>query len=128
MSNDLQYTIAKVALYLVAAADRLRYLGVDMEKLVAVKTEHDELGEKVWLLEDAKCNFEERYAILAREKSAIEYQVTSLDREVVCFSQRVQDLVLEKDALEVSMRKKSKQLVIKASMERAFEEDLAWIL
>lgn len=39
MANDLQYTAAQVAPYLVAATSRLRYIGVDRVELALVKSE-----------------------------------------------------------------------------------------
>lgn len=59
MANHLQYTTVQVAPYLVVATSCLRYLGANLAELVAVKTECDELREKVWLLKDEKHKFEE---------------------------------------------------------------------
>lgn len=55
MANDLPYFIVEVAPYLVAAAGCLFYMGADLEELAAVKSERDELAEKVWLLEEDPC-------------------------------------------------------------------------
>lgn len=128
MSNDLQYVVAQVAPYLVAAAGHLRYLGVNLEELVTVKIEQGELGDKVWLPKDEKCKFEEHYAVLAGEKSVVEDQVVGLDKEVECLSQQMQDLVDAKEALEVCVREQSEQLVVKELMRRALEKDLSWFL
>lgn len=75
MVTDIQYVAAQVAPYMVAAAGRLCYLGADLVDLVSINTKRDELGEKVWLLEDDKCQFKERYVILAREKGVAKDQV-----------------------------------------------------
>lgn len=62
------------------------YLGDDLVEFATIKTKHDEIGEKVWLLDCEKRNFEERYVVLVGEKFSAEYQVTSLDGEVEHFS------------------------------------------
>lgn len=111
-----------------AASGRLCYLDTDLAELVVVKTECDELREKVRILKDEKYKFKERYVALVGEKSVAEDQVASLDREVERLSQRVQDPATEKEALEVCVRKKSEKLVVKALMRRALEEYLSWIL
>lgn len=84
MVTDIQYVAAQVAPYMVAAAGRLCYLGADLVDLVSINTKRDELGEKVWLLEDEKCKFKDRYIILAGEKFSSKDQVTSLHGEVEC--------------------------------------------
>lgn len=94
-----------LALYLVAAVDRLRYLGANLAKLAGVKTEYDELSEKVWLHEDDKYGFEERYVVRAGDKSTVEDKVVSLDGEVECLLQQVRDLLAEKEASEACARK-----------------------
>lgn len=82
MATDLQYAAAHVALYFVATAGCRRYLGADLVEFATIKTKHNEIGEKVWLLDYEKRNFEERYVVLVGEEFYAEYQVTSLDREV----------------------------------------------
>ncbi|CAI9280330.1 unnamed protein product [Lactuca saligna] len=84
MANDLQYVVAQVTPYLVVSASRLHYMGADLVELAAVKSEHDELAEKVWLLEEERCNFDERYLVLSGEKIVAEAQgvVQVVDRVV----------------------------------------------
>lgn len=72
MATSLQYVAEQVASYLVATVGRLHYLGANVAKLVVVKVERDEIEEKVWLLKDKRCKFEERYVVLAGEKSTAE--------------------------------------------------------
>lgn len=50
----------------------LRYLGADLVELGTVRTEHEELGQKVWLLDGEKHKFKERYVVLYGEKFATE--------------------------------------------------------
>lgn len=68
-----------VAPYFVVISGHLRFLGADLVELAAVKTERDKIGEKVCPLEDDKLKFEERYVVLAREKSVTEDQLSILD-------------------------------------------------
>lgn len=77
--------------------------GCQLVELAAVKIEHYDLREKVWLIEDERHNFEERYIVPTGEKSATE-DLTSLDGEVGHLLQQVRDLVVGKEALEVRMR------------------------
>lgn len=86
------------------AADRLCYIVADLAELAIVKDEHDELGENAWLFEDERHKFDERYTVLAREKSANEDQVATLDREVDRLSQQVQRLEANKETLEGHLR------------------------
>lgn len=96
MADDLQYAVAVVAPYLVVAADRLRYIGADQAELALIKSECDELAERVWFLEDERCKFDERYLVLPEEKTATEAQVVTLNGEVDRLSQQVQDFSMEK--------------------------------
>ncbi|CAI9291660.1 unnamed protein product [Lactuca saligna] len=70
-----------VAPYLVVDVGRLRYMGVDLAKVAAVKSERDELAEKVWLLEEERHKIDERYLVLSGEKTVVEAQAVTLDGE-----------------------------------------------
>lgn len=50
-------------------------MGANRAALAIVKTEHGDLGEKVWLLEDEKHKFDEHYVVLAGESFAVKNQV-----------------------------------------------------
>lgn len=52
MANDLQYVVAHVNPYLVVTAGHFCYIGVDLAEVAVVKSEHDKLAEKVWLIEE----------------------------------------------------------------------------
>ncbi|CAI9283257.1 unnamed protein product [Lactuca saligna] len=47
MANDLQYAATQFSPYLVAAAGHLRYIGANLTEFAVVKSEHDELMQKV---------------------------------------------------------------------------------
>lgn len=51
-------------------------------------------------LGEDKHKLEERYDLLVGEKASIKDQVTSLDGEMECLSQQVENLVVEKKVLE----------------------------
>ncbi|CAI9271369.1 unnamed protein product [Lactuca saligna] len=92
-------TITPVAPYLVAAVGCLCFIGVDWAELAPIKSEYDELAEKIWLLEKERRKFNERYLVLFGEKTVDEAQVATLDGEVNRLSQQVQDLAMEKTTL-----------------------------
>ncbi|CAI9276496.1 unnamed protein product [Lactuca saligna] len=94
------YATTQVAPYLVAAVGHLCYVGSNLVDLVAVKSKHDELVEKVWLLKEERHKFDECYLMLSGEKTIVEAQVATLHGEF---------------ATEVSRRK-------------VLEADLAWVL
>lgn len=62
------------------AARCLCLVGSDLAELTTVIAKRKELREKLLGLEDEKREFEERYDLLATEKSLVEDQVTSLNR------------------------------------------------
>lgn len=72
-----------------AATSRICYIGADLVELDVVKSEHVELTEKVWLLEEEQHKFDECCLMLSREKTVVEAQVVTLDREVNILSQQV---------------------------------------
>lgn len=72
MANNLQYAVAQVSPYLAVTTGHLDYIGDNLAELVAVKSDRDELAEKVWLLEEEQSKFVEQYLVLSREKTVVE--------------------------------------------------------
>ncbi|CAI9287898.1 unnamed protein product [Lactuca saligna] len=128
MANDLQYAAAQVAPHLVVAVGHLRYIGADVAKRAAVKSERDELVEKVWLLKEERHKFDKRYLMLSGEKTVVEAQEANLDGEVDLLSQQVQNLVSEKEALAKRLALRDNQFTFEVSMRKILEADLAWVL
>ncbi|CAI9299474.1 unnamed protein product [Lactuca saligna] len=121
MANDLQYAATQVAPYLLAVAGRLCYIGAYLAELAAVKSEHNELVEKVQNLESEKEAFVERLELrddqftskVSRRKSLEVDLALVLQKGVV----RVVDRVIKSSEFALRIRR-VKAAYVAASVEK----------